>query len=130
MRINRILLVCSALALPQVAMAGAADINPKSLGIVHAILQFCSQVDSRNAGSFQAEWQSVVGRTSERKLDTLEEGGAYKQGYDMTMALLKGVSKQDAAASCATGAAQWGQKNSKEPATRHDVRPEPREHER
>jgi hypothetical protein len=82
MKPNRILLLCSAIALPQLAMADVANTNPAGLGDVHALLAYCAKVDQPNAASFNAEWNNIVGGATAKQLDGVEDGAAYKQAYD------------------------------------------------
>ena len=105
MKANRILLLCSAVALPQLAMADLP--SPESLGTVSAILTFCAQMDPHDAKSFQQEWKSVVGGTTDAKLDSAENGGAYKHSFDTITAELKKLSGPSVASACAVGAASW-----------------------
>jgi hypothetical protein len=107
MKPNHILLLCSAIALPQLAMADLASTNPAGLGDVHALLAYCAKVDPANAGSFNAQWNSIVGGATGKQLDSVEDGGAYKKGYDSLLAVLEKLPKQEAAAICKDTAAKW-----------------------
>jgi hypothetical protein len=104
----RIFLLCGAVALPQLAMAGVSDTNPEGLGIVRAILSYCAQVDPHDAATFQQEWSTVMGGATGKQIDAIEETSGYKQGADMTISLLNALAKSDGAAKCAAGAARWG----------------------
>jgi hypothetical protein len=101
----RILLLCGAAALPQLAMAE----NPSSpaLGMVNAILTFCAEVDPGNAQSFQAEWRSFASGT------TLGHpaGGDSQKAFDMITAELRLVARPTVAKNCAAGAKQWNGKS-------------------
>jgi hypothetical protein len=105
MKAFRILLLCGAAALPQ--LATAANPSPQALGMVNAILTFCTEVDPRNAQSFQAEWKSLGSGT------TLGHpaGGDSQKAFDMITAELKLVTKPTVAQNCAAGATQWNGKS-------------------
>ena len=107
MKSSRVLLLCSALALPQLAMAGLADTSPQGLGIVNAFLMYCTTVDPRDAASFQQEWKSIVGDGSSHQLGVIEGGGEYKQAFESTTTELKKQPKSSVASTCATGAVEW-----------------------
>jgi hypothetical protein len=105
MKANRILLLCSAVALPQLALAEMP--SPQALGTVNAILTFCTAVDPHDAKSFQQEWTSVLSGTTGAQLSKAEGGSAYKQAYDTITGELKKLSGSGVASACAVGAAQW-----------------------
>jgi hypothetical protein len=95
MNIKRVLFLCSVAALPQLAMAGTS--SPQALGTVHAILDFCTEVDPRDAASFAAMWRNVSTGQS-------VGGSAYQQSYTLVSNELGQTSRQTSAQTCATGA--------------------------
>lgn len=95
MKINRVLLLCSVVALPQLAMASTN--SPQSLGTIHAILDFCTEVDPHDSASFEQLWRNVSGGAS-------VGGSAYQQSYTQVSNQLGQISRQTAAQTCATGA--------------------------
>jgi len=106
MRICHIVLLCSAAAIPQLALADLSVTNPAGLGQMHALLDFCSQTNPQNSASFQAEWKSIVGNQASL-LAQLEQNSAYKQQYaDLTSELLK-LPKGETQTICAVSAAAW-----------------------
>jgi hypothetical protein len=107
MKVHRILLLSSVVALPQLALADLASTNPQGLGDVHALLAFCAKVDPANAGSFTAEWNSIVGGAAAKQLDQVEDGGPYKLGYDALMATLEKLPLQQVIGICAASAVAW-----------------------
>jgi hypothetical protein len=129
MKAIRILMLCGAVALPQLAMAGVADTDPQGLGMVHAILTYCAQVDPHDAAAFQQQWASIVGNATNKQIGGIEAGSGYKQGTDLTASLLNQLAKSDGAAKCAAGAAQWKGTAGSEPGHgeggRNAERPEP-----
>ncbi|SRR5258708_11792460 len=119
MKAVRTLLLCSAIALPQLAMAGLP--SPQSLGMVHAILVYCAEVDPRDAATFQQEWTSIVGGSTVQTLNVAVGGSGYKTGFDFITGELKQLPKPGVAANCATGAAQWrGPVREVKPPKNHD----------
>jgi hypothetical protein len=106
MRIRHIVLLCSAAAVPQLALADLSVTNPAGLGQMHALLDFCSQANPQNSASFQAEWKSIVGNQASL-LAQLEQNSDYKQQYaDLTSELLK-LPKGETQTICAVSAAAW-----------------------
>ncbi|HEY4039246.1 MAG TPA: hypothetical protein VGM15_10525 [Burkholderiaceae bacterium] len=75
----------------------SSDTNPQSLGMVHAILDFCAQVDPHDGATFQAFWNNLShGATV--------SGSSYDQGYTLISTELSQTSKEAAKETCATGA--------------------------
>jgi len=98
---SRILFLCSAVALPQLAMADQP--TPQALGMEKAILNFCAEVDPRHTASFQTQWKVLSGGVPAQQLASIEGGSAYKQAYDLITGELGKTSKEHAAATCAAG---------------------------
>jgi hypothetical protein len=107
MKVSRILLLCSAVALPHMAMADLASTNPAGLGDVHALLDFCTKVDPKDAASFQAEWASIIGGASSKQVSGAEGGGAYQTAYDYLMGVLAKLPKGDVSRICTVSASAW-----------------------
>lgn len=104
MNIKPILLLCIVAALPSVAVADISETPPSSLGMVHAILNYCARIDPHNNAVFRAEWINIVG--SETSLaHSVEQDATYRQAYDWMTKLLSGTPKDRLARTCAIGAA-------------------------
>jgi hypothetical protein len=97
MKANRILLLCSAVALPQLALADAP--SPQALGMVDAILTYCAKVDPKDADSFRAQWASISHGS-----ESLEHSAQFKQAFDLVDGELEQTSKTASAKTCAAGA--------------------------
>jgi hypothetical protein len=104
MKASRILLLCSAVALPQLALANS-QVDAQWLGTVEGILDFCVKVDPKDAASFQALRKSADGGTSEHDLTGLRGTPEYKNGLDTINNALAQVSPQSGAQICAAGVA-------------------------
>ncbi len=108
MKASRILCVCAAVVLPQLAAAedhrGQVNISAQALGIVDAVLNYCTQVDPRDTALFQAQRKSVLNGSSEDAVEGLRGSRAYRGSYDLIEDALKGVSRSEAAQTCAAGA--------------------------
>ena len=102
MKIRHILLVCSAAAMPQLATADPAVTNPGDLGEMHALLDFCTQIDPQHSASFRAEWHSIAGGQSE-----IEQNSAYKQQYAALTSELVQLPRGVTQAVCTLTAAGW-----------------------
>jgi hypothetical protein len=75
--------------------------TPQALGMVHAILNYCAQIDPHDASAFQALWKTVLGNSSEQQT---EGNSGYQQSYTLISTELGQTSKQAALQACATGA--------------------------
>jgi len=75
--------------------------NQQSLGVINAILQFCSSVDRHDADLFQKVWMNIAGTKTE--LDDYKGDALFKQAYDSTRDLLAKVPQGQAASTCALG---------------------------
>jgi hypothetical protein len=106
MKVRHIILLCSAAALPQLATADLSVTNPAGLGQVKALLDFCIASDQRDAASFRAEWQSIVGE-QKSLLAQIEQNSAYKQQYTEFTGELQKLPRGETAKICAVGAAAW-----------------------
>ena len=110
MRASRILCVLAAVVLPQLAAAedhgqqGQISISPQALGIVEAVLNYCSEVDPRDAATFQAERKNLLGGASGDAAEDLRGSSAYRESYHLISDALKGLAKGQAAQTCAAGA--------------------------
>jgi hypothetical protein len=71
--------------------------SPQALGMVHAILDFCAQVDPHDAAAFQTIWTSMSGSGAGQ----LTGNSAFQQGYALVTSELAQTSKSAAAKTCA-----------------------------
>jgi threonine synthase len=101
MKVSRILCLCAAAALPHLALAGDST-NPAGLGIVDAVLDFCTHVDPHSAASFDALKVSVA--HGDTALTTTAE---YAKAYKLTSEALAKIPKGDALKYCVAGASSY-----------------------
>ncbi len=99
MKANRILSLCALAVLPQFALADQAA-DPEPLTIARGILNYCSQVDPKNAKTFDALWRNILSRVPEE----LARGG----DDDRRAVGLKGPTDPGAAHVCAALASSSG----------------------
>ena len=108
MKASRILCVCAAVVLPQLAAAedhrSQVNISPQALGIVESVLNFCSRVDPHDAASFEAQRKNLLSGSSQDSIEGLRGSSAYRSSYDMISDALKGISRSEGAQICAAGA--------------------------
>ena len=113
-KLNRLVLVCSAAALPQLAMADQLASQQLGLDMVHHILiDYCAKVDPRDASAFRAIWQNLLSHVS--------DGDDYKPVFEFS-----GASDPGAPALCAslaTGVSKKGPSNGKEDRNEKEDRP-------
>ena len=101
MKIYRILCLCAVIVFPQAAWAEPQSGN-QSMEIVHAIIDFCAQVDPANASKYQKQSRLMfheVSALAERDMDGKGEG-KYVSAYEQTRTALGKVPKQDAIPAC------------------------------
>lgn len=114
-KIDRILCLCAVFAFPfafpQVALADARDNQSQSMETVHAIIDFCTQVDPGNASQYQKQaslmfneaftaghGRGVSGHGNE--MDKHGKHGANINAYVQTQIALGKIPKQDAELAC------------------------------
>lgn len=100
MKIYRILCVCAVIAFPQATLA-ERESGSQSMEIVHAVIDFCSQVDPANASKYQNQSKAMfheVSAHAERDRD--DKGGRNVDMYDQTRAALAKIPKQNAVSAC------------------------------
>jgi len=107
MKTGHLLVLCSVIALPQMAMADLASTNPAGLGDVHALLSYCADADPADADSFKAQWKSIVSGASEKALDGVEDGAAFKASYDTLKHILEKLPRPEVVSICRTTAMAW-----------------------
>lgn len=108
MKIDRILCLCAVIAFPQFALAEPQFNNQSQpMEIVHAIIDFCGQVDSANASKYQERSRLMFGEAFAREHEHGHE--LHKAGektdktidaYAQTQTALGEISKQDAVVAC------------------------------
>ena len=104
MKATHFVCLCAAIALPQLALATAStngSTDPQGLGIVHAVLEFCAQVDPRD----QASFGSLKVLVSHGTPSNVEGTDAYQKGYNATRDALARVSRDDGVRACAAAVA-------------------------
>jgi hypothetical protein len=101
MKIYRILCLCTVIALPQFALA-ERESSDQSIEVVHAIIDFCAQVDPANASMYQKQSRSMFHEVSasEHDVDMHGKDDKYENAYEMTRAALGKIPKQDAVVAC------------------------------
>ena len=107
MKALRVVLLCAAAALPQLAQADLSITDPAGLGVVRAYVNFCTTVDPQNAPAYRTEWLSIVSHSPHSLLVNLEANSNYWHGYNSTTVKLRKLPAATAVQECAAGAAQW-----------------------
>jgi hypothetical protein len=99
MKINRILLVCAAIAIPQLTMAKlpfAIDEFAK----VERTLSFCSELNPESAAKYQEMAKRYVGNAPEQELGEARNTPEYKEAYESNGALLADMPKEHVTEAC------------------------------
>jgi hypothetical protein len=99
MKFNRLLLVCTAITLPQLTMAKlpfAIDEFAK----VERTLSFCSELNPGSAAKYQEMAERYVGNAPEKELAEARITPEYKEAYESNGALLADMPKEQVIEAC------------------------------
>jgi hypothetical protein len=99
MKINRILLVCVAIAIPALAMAKLPFANDE-FGKVERTLSFCSEIKPESAAKYQEMAKRYVGDAPEKELAEARKTPEYKEAYETNGALLADMPKERVIEAC------------------------------
>src|SRR5271169_5950663 len=81
MRIHRILLVCAAIAIPQLSDAKLPFSND-AFGKVEGILNYCATINSESAVKYQDAAKAFVKGLPEKEVTEARKTAEYKDSYD------------------------------------------------
>jgi hypothetical protein len=101
MKINRVLCLSLALAVPQFALA-ELPVSSQTLGQVEGILSFCTKMDSGLAKYYEQQSRALVGNATAKELAEARDSSEYKEAYEAINAELEKVDKERAADSCSS----------------------------
>ena len=99
MRIDRILLVCSAICIPQFALADlpfAID----EFGKLETTLKVCSDLQPESRAKYQDIEKRYVGNVSEKDLAEARKTPEYKEAYDSNAEFLANLPKERVIEAC------------------------------
>lgn len=99
MKLNRVLLACAAITLPQLTMAKlpfAIDEFAK----VERTLSFCSELDPSSVTKYQEIGKRYVGNAPEKELAEARNTPEYKEAYESNGALLAEMPKEHLIEAC------------------------------
>jgi hypothetical protein len=99
MKHHRILCLCAAMALPQIALAELA-FTAEALGRVQSTLDFCAEGQPRAATKYQEQAKILVQGVPKDKVDKVRSTDEYKGAYESAREELGKVSKHDVAEAC------------------------------
>jgi hypothetical protein len=99
MKIYRILFVCAAIAIPQLAMATLPFTND-TFGKLEGAVSFCSKVKPESAAKYQEVVRLFVRDVPEKELTEARKTAEYKDGYKSSGAELGKMPKDRAIDAC------------------------------
>jgi hypothetical protein len=100
MKPHRILGLYAVTLLARIALADEPAVSAQALGTTEATLDFCTQVDPRNADRYQAQIKILAQGASEKALAKVRKSDEYKQAYDSTTEMFAGIKQRDAVRTC------------------------------
>jgi hypothetical protein len=99
MRIHRILLVCAAIAIPQLSNAKLPFSNDV-FGKVEGILNYCSEVNPESAAKYRDVAKAFVKDVPENEVTEARKSAEYKDSYDGISEELNKVPKDAGIQTC------------------------------
>ena len=100
MKLIKVLSLFGVAVLPHLAFADTA--LPPDLGPIKAMLDYCTQIDPKDAATFGRMWSY----TAERETSRAPASG-FQVVYDSTISRLKALPKSAMVSGCHGGATQW-----------------------
>jgi hypothetical protein len=100
MKIARIPLVITALAITQLALADT-PFSKHSLGMLEGTMAFCAQSDPAAAAKYQAQVQSMLRGKPEAEVAKARETSEYHAAYDSVTSALTDAPKEQIKQTCA-----------------------------
>jgi hypothetical protein len=99
MRIQRILLVCAAIAIPQLSNA-KLPVSNDVFGKVEGILNYCVKVNPESAAKYQDAAKAFVKDVPENEVTEARKTAEYKDSYDGITTELDKAPKDTAVQTC------------------------------
>ena len=99
MRIQRVLWLCAALAVSQIALAKLPFSN-EALGKTEAIIHYCVQANPQDAAKYEERKKMLVKNLPEEEVAYARGTPTYIKAHDEMSAQLEKVSKDQAVAAC------------------------------
>lgn len=99
MKIHRILCLCAAITLPQLALAERPFTN-QSLGTTQSTVDFCARINPGAASKYHEQAGLLVQGVPEQEVAKVRDSDEYKEAYAKASASLGEVAKKDAEEAC------------------------------
>ena len=99
MKIHRVLFVCAAITIPQLAMSKLPFTND-TFGKLEGAVSFCSKVNPDSATRYQETGKGFVRDVPEKELTEARKTAEYKDGYTLSGAELGKMPKDRAIEAC------------------------------
>ena len=104
MKLNRLVVLCAALGLPQFALAEAqvdkVQVDSQTLAMLQGTADFCAEVQPESAAKFEEQTRLMLANVPDEDLDKVRESEEYKAAYDSIREQLGKVPKKDAVEGC------------------------------
>lgn len=99
MKTHHALCLCGAVTLSQFGMADAS-LTVQSLGVSHATVEFCAQLDPATAAKYREQAALMIQGMSTEELARIRSTDAYKEAYAQAKAALGEMSGTEAKEFC------------------------------
>jgi len=99
MKIDQLICLCAAIALPQLVMA-ESQFNNQTFGTTQAIFDFCAEINGVSPTKYQDQVRLLFSDTSEQGFDKSKNTGDYKKAYLQTRTSLGLIPQNDAVLAC------------------------------
>ena len=101
MRFRYTVSLCAAALIPHFASARTPTAIAQEIGVVDAVVDFCSKVDPTDKDQFERKGKQVLPKMSEDSLERARRSADYHAAYVSMQSVLQGLSKPDAVRDCA-----------------------------
>ena len=99
MKINRILLICAAIMIPQLVNAKLPFSND-AFGKVEGLLNYCGKIDAGSAAKYRERAKFLVKGVPDKEVAEARQSAEYKESYDSMSADLEKAPKENSVQAC------------------------------
>jgi len=93
-------LACAWLAVPLLVLANTPSVDPRALGIVESIVNFCGRLDPASAVKLREQVKQLAQGASEQQLTEVRNSNEYREAYDSVVDVVAKVDEHNAKRVC------------------------------
>src|SRR5258706_4443719 len=93
-------LACTWLAVPLLVHADTPSVNPRALGIVESIVNYCGRLDPAAAVRLREQVKQLAQGASEQQLAEVRNSNEYREAYDSVVEFVAKVDEHNAKRVC------------------------------